>query len=94
MDLVLSPALEPLARAMECGAKKYGAWNWRATPVRYSVYLAAMLRHLLAAAARQDADHESGLDPLAHVMASCLIVLDARAHGTLIDDRPQQKETS
>lgn len=81
-------ALEALARAMESGAAKYGPWNWRATPIAASVYTNAIARHWAAWKEGLDVDEESGVSPLAHIMASCAIVLDAQANGMLIDDRP------
>ncbi len=76
--------------AMSFGAAKYGAWNWRGTdakPVRASTYVAAMHRHLDAWASGEDVADDSGVDHLAHLAASCAILMDARAAGRFEDDR-------
>ena len=75
------------ADAMAEGAKKYGPYNWRATRVRATVYISAMLRHLAAYADGENVT-EDCIHHLAHVAASCAILLDAEALDQLIDDRP------
>ena len=76
------------ARALEQGAEKYGAYNWRITRVRMSIYLDAMERHLLALRDGEDAASDSQVSHLGHILASAAILADAWAAGTLIDDRP------
>lgn len=76
------------ARALEQGVVKYGAYNWRVTNVRMTVYLDAMERHLLALRDGEDAADDSGVSHLGHILASAAILADAWAAGTLIDDRP------
>jgi hypothetical protein len=78
-----------LARVFEHGAAKYGPFNWRETGVKASVYISAILRHLFAWTEGEDLDPDSGKPHLAHVMASCCILLDAYLSGKLIDDRPK-----
>lgn len=56
-----------------------------------SIYIDAMIRHLLALREGQDCAPDSGLPHLAHIMAGASIVLDAAACGTLIDDRVQTR---
>jgi hypothetical protein len=80
-------ALLHLGAVMESGARKYGRFNWREHTVTASVYTDAIMRHLLAYIDGQDADPESGLEHLAHIMACCALVLDAKAMGKLNDDR-------
>ena len=75
------------AKALVNGAK-YGPWNWRHTPVEMMTYLGAMKRHIDALIDGEDIDPESGAHHLGHVAAGCGIVLDARKHGTLVDNRP------
>jgi len=87
LRLVPGVALLYLSRAMGLGAKKYGAWNWRESKPRATVYYEAILRHLFAALDGQDNDEESGLPHLAHILANAAILLDAEATGNLIDDR-------
>ena len=75
------------AKALVNGAK-YGPWNWRHTPVEMMTYIGAMKRHIDALIDGEDIDPESGAHHLGHVAAGCGIVLDARKHGTLVDNRP------
>lgn len=75
------------AKALACGAKKYGVFNWRLSKVQYTTYLAAMKRHIDCIIDGEEFDAESGAHHLGSVMAGCSIVLDARRHGRLIDDR-------
>jgi Domain of unknown function (DUF5664) len=69
------------------GLLKYGRMNWRGTEVRASVYVDALLRHAAEWMEGQDVDAKSGLHPLAHALACIAIILDAKAAGTLVDDR-------
>lgn len=87
---LLPPAFnEEVAKALFLGIKKgYGPWNWRLTKVEVMTYLHAMRRHLDEVIERNDIDEESGAHHLGHVAANCAIILDARKHGTLVDNRP------
>lgn len=76
------------SRVMELGAKKYGPYNWREFPVKYTVYIEAAMRHLYAAFDGEDIDPESNMPHIAHAAACMAILLDALALGNLIDDRP------
>ena len=87
LAFIPSGMLFPLAQVMQLGAKKYGLLNFRKTPVRWTVYYNAAMRHLLQAIDGEDFDAESGQSHLAHVAACVGIMLDAEACGTLIDDR-------
>lgn len=85
---MLPPAgSEAMARALECGAVKYGPRNWVLQKVCLTTYISAMKRHIDQLMDGQDLDCESGVHHLGHVMAGCGIVLDALRHGTLVDDR-------
>jgi hypothetical protein len=74
---------------MALGAAKYGAFNWQDDPVDATTYYSAAIRHLLQWFSGEDTDPESGASHLAHVRACMGILLDAKAAGTLIDDRPK-----
>lgn len=87
MGYIPAGAMEPIARVMELGAKKYGPYNWRQQPVRNMVYAHAALRHLTAWIGGQSIDPESGQSHLAHVASCMAIVLDAESVGTCIEDR-------
>lgn len=72
------------------GADKYGVRNWREDAITASTYEGAMLRHFLAWAQGEDIDPDSGQPHLSHLRACCAVVLDADAHGKLIDDRDRK----
>lgn len=80
-------ALLHLGAGMEDGRRKYGLFNWRGNSVAGSVYLNAALRHVFAFRDGEDFAPDSKVHHLGHALASCAIVLDARATGNLIDDR-------
>ena len=86
---LIPPAAEILeAVVMGLGASKYGAYNWRQTHIRATVYVAAAKRHLAQWLDGQDDDLESGVSHLAHARACLGILLDAQATGHVVDDRP------
>jgi len=91
VPLHLNPATAAVhqAAAHADGAAKYGAYNWRSTPVAISVYVAAVKRHLDAYYDSSETyAADSGVHHLGHAMAGLAILLDAEACGTLVDDRP------
>lgn len=69
------------------GSLKYGSSNYKATKVEASIYIAAAMRHLNAWAEGEEFDPKDGVPNLGGVLANIAILLDARAAGTLIDDR-------
>lgn len=86
---LIPPAAEILeAVVMGLGAKKYGAYNWRSSKVRTTIYIAAAKRHLAQWLDGQDDDAESGVSHLAHARACLGVLLDAIANKNVIDDRP------
>jgi len=86
---LLSPIAEAhMSLALYAGYCKYGAWNWRLSGVRASVYLGAARRHLAAWMSGEAVDPTDGTDHRANVMACMAILLDAEAAGKLVDDRP------
>jgi len=86
---LISPAMEiPLALAMMDGMYKYGAYNFRNSPIEVMTYIAAARRHLGLYLEGEEVA-EDGVQHLGHVMACCAILLDAKAAGTLIDNRPK-----
>jgi hypothetical protein len=87
LHLIPKVALEEQAKALKCGADKYGEANWRQNNVCQSTYVSAMMRHIAAFQDGEDLDPESGASHLGHVMAGCAIILDAKKSGTLVDDR-------
>ena len=94
--LIPREAMNEEAGAMNLGAKKYGAWNWRKGQVCMSTYLSAALRHLFKVIDQTDEgdiDPESMAHHLGHVRACCGIMLDAKKCGTLVDDRVKGGES-
>lgn len=88
MEYVPYGPLAAVARVMQTGAEKYGRKNWRQDKILASTYVGAITRHaLLEWSEGVNTDKDSGEHPLAHVIACCLLVMDAEAHGTLVDDR-------
>lgn len=85
-------AVQCIALALWQGVLKYGAFNWRTKPVDACTYISAMRRHLDAYADGEDFAPD-GTHHLAHVAASCAILLDAGNTSTadggraLIDNR-------
>jgi len=92
VPLHLLPPIGAIWGAMACrdGAivKGYGAYNWRETPISYMGYLGALDRHRICLIGREDYALDSLVHHLGHINATSSILLDAEAHGTLIDDRP------
>ncbi len=76
------------AVAQFAGFLKYGGWNWRVAGVRSSVYTSAIRRHLDAYENGEEYDPIDGTHHLGNIMAGAGILLDARAAGKLLDDRP------
>lgn len=95
-DLSLVPPVGELhmAMALENGAGKYGAFNWRDTGVEARTYIAAAKRHLQNYLDGEDIAPDSGVHNLGHVMACCGILLDAASLGKLIDNRPAPGKSS
>jgi hypothetical protein len=85
---LITPAMEyPLAHAFMQGKGLYGPYNWRINPVETMTYIAAAKRHL-GQFLEGEWEAEDGVEHLGHVMACCAIILDAKAFGNLIDNRP------
>lgn len=92
LDLVPDTLSVFAALSFTEGALKYGSFNWRRTPVRGSIYTAALRRHLGKYTNGEWADARTKVPHLASVIACAGIILDAGVVGTLVDDRPPQLE--
>lgn len=93
LHLFPTEPLRSTSRVLKLGADKYGVYNWRESEgVKASTYTAAILRHLTQFSDGEDVDSESGESHLAHIMATCAILIDAERVGKLIDDRPRVRE--
>lgn len=91
-NLALVPASGIIyaALSLQNGAKKYGPFNWREpdNKVGYMTYLSAMQRHILQFIDGQDFAEDSGCAHLGHIIAGCMVLIDAIECGNYIDDRP------
>lgn len=87
MWLLPAHSLQQTAWVHKLGSEKYGPYNWRKTSVCVTTYISAIMRHLDAWRDGEDNDPESGISHIAHVAASCNILLDAQHCGKLNDDR-------
>jgi hypothetical protein len=87
-------ALFALGAAMSDGADKYGRFNYRDTSATASVFYDAILRHLVDWYNGEDYAHDSKVHHLAHIMASCAILLDTMRNGNFNDDRDVRQPES
>lgn len=70
------------------GDLKYGLNNYiSGDGVICSIYIAAVERHIAAWKAGEECSPDTGTPHLANALASLAIIVKARAHGKLIDDR-------
>ena len=74
-DLVPWDGMEPVARVLTLGARKYSPDNWRKVPDGRTRYLAAAFRHLVAHARGEVLDPESKEPHLAHCVCCLLFIL-------------------
>lgn len=72
-------AVRSVIDVLEHGARKYAPDNWRKVADGEARYLDAAFRHLLAHAAGEELDPESGLPHIAHAICSLLFVLQLTA---------------
>lgn len=94
LHLLPTEPLRQTARVLKLGAVKYGVYNWRDSDgVNASTYSASMLRHMFQFMDGEDTDLESGESHLAHIMATCCILIDADSVGKLLDDRHKDSRT-
>lgn len=86
LDFTCTPPVAEgfLAQVHANGAVKYGRFNWRETGVDQRTYVSAIRRHLADYVEDRRIDDDSGLPHLAHIMASCAILLDAEERGCLV----------
>ena len=86
MHLLPTAFTTQTAYVLQHGAAKYSEFNWRDAGIHATTYIGAIMRHL---AAWQDGENldESGYSHIAHIAASCAIILDAQKVGMLVDDR-------
>lgn len=88
LHLVSPLAMAYMAVGLYNGAGKYGISNYKGTEVIMSIYLAAIMRHFMAIMEGEEFDPVDGSPHWGAILANIAIILDARAVGKLIDDRP------
>lgn len=69
------------------GMLKYGRSNWRAVGVRPTIYVDALLRHVIAWLEGEEQPPDSDVHHLGHALACLAILVDAKFAGKLNDDR-------
>jgi len=80
-------AVIEMGTVMDGGAYKYGAYNYRDTRISTTTYHDAILRHFMLWADGEEVDPESRCSHLAHIMACCALMIDARETNMLEDSR-------
>jgi hypothetical protein len=73
------------------GNVKYGAWNYRGVGVRYSIYKAALDRHMDAWWEGEEYDPVDGTPHLANAQACLNILIEAKYTPSSVDDRPPSR---
>ncbi|TPJ51649.1 MULTISPECIES: dATP/dGTP diphosphohydrolase domain-containing protein [unclassified Mesorhizobium] len=73
--------------ALYDGLLKYEPHNWRDTKVEAMTYVEAAMRHLQLWKVGEELTRDTLVKNLGAVKACCTILIDAMAHGTLIDNR-------
>lgn len=92
MDLIPPEVLEELAKVLQFGAGKYGAYNW-AKGMKWSRVFAALMRHMWAWWAGTKQDEETKLSHLSHALACLSFLIAYERRGTGTDDRPAKDAT-
>lgn len=94
LDLVPDTGIVYAALAFLEGALKYGKFNWRIAGVRWSVYEAALKRHMVKVKEGEWKDPVTGVPHIGSMLACLMILADAAENGKLIDDRPPSMLTA
>lgn len=74
--------------AMLEGGLKYGRHNYRRVGVRASVYVDALVRHMISYWEGEDIDPDSGVHHVIKAAACAAVLYDAIVTGKFTDDRP------
>jgi len=86
-DLVPVSAERAIAEVMTYGTSKYPDRNWEGG-IKWSRIYAAIRRHLAAWWSREDADPDSGLNHLKHVICDVSFLVEYLETHQELDDRP------
>lgn len=87
LDLIPTGPLLELSRAFARGAEKYEDYGYLHETAEYRRYQAALMRHVLAWAAGENLDPESGVHHLAHAAANCFMLMALQERNLGVDDR-------
>lgn len=85
-SLVSWSALEPMVRVLEFGAQKYSADNWK-KGLSWRQTCESLVRHLSAFMEGEDADPESGLDHIGHILCNAMFLSHMFQFRPDLDDR-------
>lgn len=85
-SLVPMKSLEPMVRALEFGAKRYGAHNWEKGLSAVET-CESLQRHLNSYLSGEDLDPESGISHIGHILCNGLFLSHLTATGKIVDDR-------
>ena len=88
LSLVPSTFIIHVSKALEDGAEKYGAYNWREKKVSTMNLIDKIERHLQLFKDRHDYADDSKLHELSHIAADVAVYIDAMESGMVEDDRP------
>jgi len=91
MSLLPFVALREIAKILNFGETRYGAWNW-AKGMDWSRVESAMLRHYERYAMGEDVDPDSNLLHTAHMACNALFLLTYQLLDIGNDDRWKGKE--
>jgi hypothetical protein len=92
LSMVPMNVIAEVGVAMFEGGSKYGAFNFRATPIRASVYFDATQRHLIGWWEGEDIDPDCGLSHVTKAISALVVLRDAMIQGMLVDDRPPRSK--
>lgn len=88
MSTLPAGVLAEMGVAMLEGKAKYGAYNYRVSGVRASVYYDALMRHIMAWWEGEDIDPDSGLSHVTKAIVTLAVLRDAQRNNMVTDDRP------
>jgi len=80
------PSFEPMIRALEWGAERYGEFNWQ-KGLSVIETLDSLQRHFIAFQNGQDIDEESGKSTLGHLACNVMFLLWTMQNKPEWDDR-------
>jgi hypothetical protein len=86
LSLIDLRSLEPMARVMEFGAKKYDRNNWMKGRAVTDL-LDCLMRHIAALQRKEDVDPESHQPTIGHVLANAMLISQTLREHPELDNR-------